>query len=157
MNAYDVDKLMLEARKIAAQYRRATGKPLGISSEIAQHDVMRLMELKPSEQENAGFDALGTGSREGRKIQIKGRTLSGDARSSQRIGQVKTDQEWDSVMLLLMDAEYNPVEIYEANREEILSVVNQTSNKRRHRGAMSVGRFKNIGRLVWSREQGKLD
>ena len=76
MSVYDVDKLMLEARKLAAQYRVATGKPLGISSEIAVHDVIRLMNLKPAESQQIGYDAVGTGIREGRRIQIKGRTVS---------------------------------------------------------------------------------
>ncbi|MCG6969392.1 MAG: hypothetical protein LJE85_06455 [Gammaproteobacteria bacterium] len=150
MSVYDVDKLMLEARKLAAQFRVATGKPLGISSEIAVHDVIRLMNLTPVETNQAGYDAIGNGSRQGRRIQIKGRTISEDAKSNQRIGQIKMEQEWDSVMLVLMDEQYEPLEIYEAQREQILEAVANTSAKRRNRGALSVAKFKYIGTLVWS-------
>ena len=115
MAVYDVDKLMLEARKLAANYRRATGKPLGISTEIAVHDVIRLMNLVPAEPGAGGYDAIGTGTREGRYIQIKGRTIFDDKKGGQRIGQVKIDQEWDSVMLILMDEDYEAKEIYEAD------------------------------------------
>jgi hypothetical protein len=152
MSVYDVDKLMQEARKLAANYRAATGKPLGISNEIAVHDVMRLMQLQPAPIGDGGYDAIGTGMREGKLIQIKGRTISPGASSSQRIGQIKVEQEWDSIMLILMDEQYEPVAIYEADRDVILEAVEQTSAKRRSRGALSVNRFKKIGRCVWARE-----
>ncbi len=155
MSVYDVDKLMLEARKLAAQYRVATGKPLGISSEIAVHDVIRLMNLKPVEASHAGYDAVGTGPREGRRIQIKGRTVSDDPKNNQRIGQVKVDQDWDSVMLVLMNDLYEPLEIYEAQRDNILEAVANTSTKRRNRGALSVAKFKHIAQLVWSAQAQK--
>jgi len=152
LSVYDVEKLMLEARKLAAQYRVATGKPLGISGEIAVHDVIRIMDLKPADNPQAGYDAIGTGVREGKRIQIKGRTVSEDAKSKQRIGQIKVDQDWDSVMLILMNDEYEPLEIYEAHREQILDAVANTSSKRRNRGALSVAKFKHLGKLVWSAE-----
>jgi len=150
LSVYDVEKLMVEARKLAAQYRVATGKPLGISSEIAVHDVIRLMDLQPAENPQAGYDAIGTGEREGRRVQIKGRTISDEAKTNQRIGQIKVDQQWDSVMLILMNEQYEPLEIYEAQREQILEAVANTSSKRRNRGALSVAKFKHLGQLVWS-------
>jgi hypothetical protein len=143
---------MVEARKLAAQFRVATGKPLGISSEIAVHDVIRLMNLAPAESPQAGYDAIGKGPREGQRIQIKGRTVSDEAKSNQRIGQIKVDQEWDSVMLVLMDEQYEPLQIFEAQREQILEAVAKTSTKRRNRGALSVAKFKHLGKLVWSAE-----
>ena len=151
--AYDVEKLMLEARKLAVNFRQATGKPLGISNEIAVHDVIRLMQLEAVEAGgNGGYDAIGTGERAGKRIQIKGRSIASDSKSSQRIGQIKQDKEWDSIMLILLDDSYEPLEIYEAERQPILDVVSQTSHKRRNRGALSVARFKKIGRLVWRDE-----
>lgn len=153
MAVYDVDKLMLEARKLAAQYRQATGKPLGISSEIATHDVMRIMNLEPVDAAVAGYDAVGKGEREGKRIQIKGRTISATSSSNQRIGQIKVDQDWDLVMLVLMNEQYEPLEIYEADREKIIEAVSNTSTKRRNRGALSVAKFKHISNLVWSKEE----
>ena len=150
MAVYDVDKLMREARKLAADYRRATGQALGISSEIATHDVIRLMKLVPAEPGVGGYDAIGTGSREGKYIQIKGRTIFNDKKSGQRIGQIKIDQDWDSVMLILMNEDYEAQAIYEADREVLVEAMEETSEKRAKRGAMSVARFKAIGTLVWS-------
>jgi len=153
MGVYDVEKLMLEARKLAADYRRATGKPLGISNEIAVHDVIRLMKLVPAEPNASGYDAIGTGSREGRYIQIKGRTIFDESKGGERIGQVKMDQDWDSVMLIIMDDNYEPQAIYEASREVMKEALTDVSAKRAKRGAMSVARFKAISELVWSADQ----
>ena len=153
MAVYDVDKLMHEARKLAATYRRATGQALGISNEIATHDVIRLMKLVPAEPGAGGYDAIGTGTREGKYIQIKGRTIFNDAKSGQRVGQIKLEQEWDSVMLILMDEDYEAREIFEAEREDIVAATEEGSEKRAKRGAMSVAKFKAIGTLVWSAEE----
>ena len=58
------------------------------------------------------------------------------------------------MVLVLMDEEYEPYEIYEAEREDILEYVDRSSSSRSKRGAMSVARFKIIGRLAWTREDG---
>jgi len=147
---------MHEARQLAANYRKATGKPLGISSEIAIHDVIRLMGLESVETSTGGYDAIGKGIRAGKKIQIKGRTVSAEMKSNQRVGQLKVDQEWDSVMLVLLSEDYEPMEIYEAAHSEILEAVNNSNTNRRNRGAMSVSKFKHIAELVWTAENGEL-
>jgi hypothetical protein len=157
VSIYSVDKLISQARKLAADYRKATGKPLpGVSIEIAEHDAATHLglELCPHPRPG-GYDAIGTGDREGKRIQIKGRAIFDEKKSGQRIGQMKTDQEWDSVVLVIMDEDYDAVEIYETERDAILEALEEAgSSKRNRRGAMSVARFKNIGRLVWTRENG---
>lgn len=159
MGVYAVDKLITEARRIAAEYRRATGKPLaGVSSEVCQYDAARLMDLELCQPAVSGYDAIGHGAREGKRIQIKGRAIFDEAKSGQRIGQIKLEQEWDSVMLVLMDEDLEPFEIVEADREEITQAVNEGgTSKRSKRGLMSVAKFRAIGRLVWSREDGVLN
>lgn len=154
MSLYAADKLIGQARQLAADYRRAMGKPLpGISNEIAMHDAIRLLRLKPVEASTGGFDAVDP-AREGRRIQIKSRTIFDESKTGQRIGQIKTEQSWDSVVLVLMDEDYEPYEIYEADREALLEFIGQSSSNRAKRGALSVARFKIIGRLAWSRDQG---
>lgn len=157
MSLYAADKLIGQARQLAADYRRAMGKPLpGISNEIAMHDAIRLLRLQPVEPTVGGYDAIDP-ARDGRRIQIKSRTIFDESKTGQRIGQIKTDQPWDSVVLVLMDEEYEPYEIYEADRDELLEFIEQSSSNRAKRGALSVARFKIIGRLAWCREQGLAD
>lgn len=151
---FSVTKLISEARHLAAEYRRATGQPLGISAEIARHDACHLLNLEPAEAAS-GFDALGRGDRDGQRIQIKGRVIFDEAKKNQRLGQLKVEQEWDSVLLVLMDEDYETDSIYEADRETILAALSeQAESNRSKRGAMSVAKFKNIAQLVWTREEG---
>jgi len=154
VSIYSLDKLISETRRLAAEFRRTTGQVLPVSAEIARYDAARILGLELKEQRIRGVDAIGRGEREGQKIQIKGRVIVDEQKGGQRIGQLNRDGDWDLVILSLMDADYEPFEIYEATREEILEVLDDTSSKRARRGAMSVARFKIIGRLIWSRENG---
>ncbi len=156
---YAIDRLVSEARRLAAEYRRATGKPLpGISGEIAENDAARLLDLELVRDPSVAWDAVGRGRRAGRRIQIKSRVIFDEHRSDHRIGQVKADREWDSLMLVLMDENYEPVEIYECPRERVLEAIEETKgSSRSRRGAMSVARFRNIAWLAWRRELGVVD
>ena len=155
MSLYSVDKLISEARRIAAEYRRTTGKPLGISAEIASHDACVLLDLEANEDTN-GYDATGLeGERKGQRFQIKGRAIFDEKKGGQRIGQIKAEQNWDKLLLVLMDENFETTEIYEASREDLLEDLNEAgSSNRKKRGAMSVARFKRLSYLVWNREEG---
>ncbi|MCU7875414.1 MAG: hypothetical protein KZQ84_01195 [Candidatus Thiodiazotropha sp. (ex Lucinoma borealis)] len=154
MTLYAADKLIAQARVLAAEYRRTMGKPLpGISNEIAEYDAVKLLNLEARTQGEGGYDAIDP-ARGDKHIQIKSRTIFDESKSGQRIGQLKLDKDWDSVVLVLMDEEYEPYEIYEAERDDILEYVDKSSSSRAKRGAMSVARFKIIGRLAWTRESG---
>lgn len=154
MSVFAVDKLISQARQLAAEYRRTTGKSLpGISIEIAEHDAIRLLKLEQVEEEVGGYQATDP-ARGGKRIQIKSRTIFDENKSGQRIGQIRVDQSWDSVVLVLMNEAYEPYEIYEAERDELLEYAAKVGSSRAKRGALSVARFKIIGRLVWTREEG---
>jgi hypothetical protein len=158
MTLYNVDKLMSEARRIAAEYRKATGKVLGISSEIARHDAARLMDLEIVDNPGGGWDVIGRGTRAGKRIQIKGRAVFDESKGGQRISQLKAEQEWDSVMVVVMDENYETTEIHEAERQDVLdALAENTSTNRSKRGTMTVAKFKIIGRLVWTRGEGVID
>ena len=44
-NIYAAEKLIAQARQLAAEYRRTMGKPLpGVSAEIAEYDAVRLLK-----------------------------------------------------------------------------------------------------------------
>ena len=153
MDVYRLDKLMGEARKLAAEYRRATGKTLAISGEIAISDAIGLLGLEPAPATAEGFDAQRTVAGVTEKLQVKARAVFEDTRRAHRLGQLKLDRDWDAVLLVLMDENYEAVEIYEARRGPLeAALAEATPNKR---GTVSVGRFKSIGRRLWSREGGR--
>lgn len=174
VQVYSVDKLMTEARRLAVEYRRATGRALAIGGELAKHDAIRLLQLTPAPPDTVGYDAIGPSIRPdedearldpGRepadsscRYQIKGRAMSATGKGGERIGQIRTDQPWDRLLLVLMDDEMEPFEIHEATREAVLAAFESAAgSKRGKRGPMSVARFKYIGELVWSAELGRAD
>jgi hypothetical protein len=145
---------MSEARRIAAEYRRATGKSLGISSEIARHDACRLLNLEAVES-SCGYDAVELGKSPQEKIQIKGRVIFDATKTGLRVGQLKLEQEWDAVVLVLLDDSFDTTEIYRADRQTIMEALEESvSATRSKRGAMSVNRFKRISTLVWDNVNG---
>lgn len=156
MSVYSVDKLIAQARLLATEYRHATGRPLaGISGEISQYDAARLLDLELRPGENSGYDAIGRGPRAGRRVQIKARAIFDQGKSGLRIGQIRVDQDWDIVVLVLMDENFEPFEIHEADRETLVEALKEGGNSNRSkRGAMSVAKFKAIGHLAWTRENG---
>ena len=52
--------LLANAKVLAQQYRALTGKPLGITGEVAEYEASRILgvELTPARQ--AGYDAIET-------------------------------------------------------------------------------------------------
>ncbi len=154
LSLYAADKLIAQARVLAAEYRETMGKPLpGISNEIAEHDAMRLMQLQPAPANASGYHAVDP-ARNDLRVQIKSRAVIDETKSNQRMGQLNVNQDWDSVLLVIMDREYNPTEIYEAYRDELEEHIYESSSSRAKRGALSVAKFKKISRLAWSVEQG---
>ncbi|HEC06132.1 MAG TPA: hypothetical protein ENJ12_04740 [Thiolapillus brandeum] len=157
MSVYALEQLIAETRRLAAEYRRTTGQMLPVTGEIARFDAARELNLEPAEPRAAGVDARGKDDQKDRRYQIKGRVILDEAKAGYRIGQLNTSGDWTHVALVLLDEEFQPFKIYEADREEILAALSQSSGKRARRGAMSVAKFEAIGELVWTRENGLED
>jgi hypothetical protein len=144
---YSVDKLTAEARRLAADYRRATGKTLPIGGEIAINDAVRILSLTTPDNTEVAWDAVLHSAGRELRVLIKGRVVFDERKRPHRIGQLKFDQAWDAVLLVFMDADYAPFEIYLAERPEIEAALrNKSRNKR---GSMTVSQFKIISELVW--------
>jgi hypothetical protein len=154
MSLYSYDKLIEETRKLAAEFRRSTGTMLPVSGEIARHDVAHHLDLELNKDQAAGFDAIGRHARQGLRVQIKSRVVGDLVKPGHRLGQLNPDGNWDLVILSLMDDEFEPVEMYEATREEIIEAIQGANNNRKKRGVISVAKFRIIAKLVWTRELG---
>ena len=155
MSVYHIDKLMAEARRLAAEYRRATGKALAISGEIAVADAIRLLGLEAAPEGAEGYDVVRHTPTGPVRLQVKARLVFDDTRRPHRLGQLKVEQDWDAVLLVLMDENYEVVEILEAARPAIAEALAEARPNRR--GTLSVARFRNLGRAVWAREDGTVD
>jgi len=151
VSVYSVDKLIEEARRIAREYREATGKTLPLTGEIAINDAIRLLNLDPASDDAVGYDALMTYKGQTIKNQIKGRVVFNEKRGGYRLGQLKIEQEWDSILLVVMNANFETEEIYMAIRDDIKEAINESNSRK---GSISLARFKIIGELLWTVENG---
>ena len=139
--------MLTEAKQLASRSKKLTGKPLGITGEIAEFSAATLLNLELATARTAGYDAKASG---GRKIQIKGRCLPADAKPGQRLGAIRLDHEWDTVLLVLMNDTFEVLEMWEALRKDVESALLAPGSKARNeRGAFSVSKFKQIGMMVW--------
>ena len=154
MSLYAIDKLIEETRRLAAEFRRTTGTMLPVSGEIARYDVSQHLDLELTEDRTCGFDAIGRNMRDGLRILIKSRVVGDTLKSGHRIGQLNPDGNWDLIILSLMNNDFEPMEMYEASHQEITEAISGSDSKRAKRGAISVAKFKIIGKLVWTKELG---
>jgi len=153
MGIYSVNKLIAETRRIAKEYRLATGKTLPVTPEIAINDAISILELSPNDENIPGYDAIYELAGESLKVQIKGRAIFNEKRQGHRIGQIKTEQEWDAIVLVIMNADFMPEEIYMAKRNEIMDVLEE-KRKNNKKGAMTIAQFKLISELLWTEQNG---
>ena len=157
MSLYSIDKLINETRRLAAEFKRSTGTMLPVSGEIARYDVSTLLKLKLSDDVNCGYDAVGSEQRDGLRVLIKSRVVGDCIKSGHRIGQLNVNGNWDIIILSLMDNEFEPMEMYQLDRETVINTLSSSNRKPGKRGAISVAKFKIIGTLAWTRENGVED
>jgi hypothetical protein len=83
-----VMELLGKAKKLAQEYYDLTGKPLGITGEVAEYEAARILgvELTPARQN--GYDAIERNGNSIRHLQIKGRCLLPNCKPGQRIGSI---------------------------------------------------------------------
>lgn len=111
-----IEIIIEQARKIATAYMDLTGKPLGITGEVAEFEAARLLNLQLVDARQPGYDAINGQDR----IQIKGRAVANPKKcASQRVGSINLKKEWDRVVLVLMDQSFKTFEIWDAPRADI--------------------------------------
>ncbi len=138
-----------DAKEVAKRYRNLTCKPLGITGEVGEFTAAELMTQRLTGARQPGYDAVAP---DGHRIQIKARCVLPDSKKSQRLGSIRLKHEWDTVMLILMNGDFEPLEIYEAKRPDIERELTRPGSKARNvRGSLGVSKFKSIALLVWSK------
>lgn len=144
----DLEGTIDAAISAAIRYRELTGKTLGITGEVGEFIVAKLLKLKLADARQEGYDAVG---KDGRLVQIKSRCVPPKTNPGHRVPQIRLNHRWDTVVLILMTLNYEPLEIWEAARfvveKELLRPGSKARNKR---GQLSVSKFKSIGVLLWS-------
>lgn len=146
-------ELLRSAKALAQEYRAVTGKPLGITGEVAEYEAARLLGLELTVARQAGFDAIEQrGGDAPRRLQIKGRCLQNGSKNGQQLGSIDATKEWDAVLMVLLDENFDAREIYEAERGAVVAALTAPGSKARNeRGSLAVSKFKAIGRIRWRR------
>lgn len=146
-----VASLLAQAKQLARDYRALTGKPLGITGEVAEFAAAQALGLTLAPAREAGYDAVRYAQGREIRVQIKGRCLADGAKRGQRVGGIKIEQPWDIVILVLLSEQFEPVVMYEAERASVVEVLQaQGSRARNERGALSIEKFRSIATLVWA-------
>jgi len=151
-NMNDIAELLADAKSLARKYRKLTGKSLGITGEVAELSAAQLLGLELAAARQPGFDATRSESGKVTKIQIKGRCVPANAKPGRKLGRIQLDKEWDVVLLVLMDEDFDVQNIYEAERLAIEEALRAPGSRARNeRGVLSVSKFKAIGSEVWNK------
>ena len=153
MSADDtVMDVLHKAKRLAQRYRQLTGKPLGITGEVAEYEAARILRVKLTPARNTGFDATEKKNGSVRRLQIKSRCLLPNCKPGQRLGSIDIEKEFDAVLMVLLDENFDATAIYEAERKAVIKAIKEPGSKSRNeRWALGVNKFKAIGKLRWSR------
>ena len=152
MNDHEVMEVLREAKVVARRFYELTGKPLGVTGEVAEYEAANHLRLRLEMARKAGYDA--TEERDGQvvRIQIKGRCVPKPGRQTGRMGSIDLRQPFDTVLLVLLDAEFNAFAMYEASREAVTELITRPGSKARNeRGSVGINQFKAISQTRWLR------
>jgi hypothetical protein len=142
--------LLKDVKLLAREYYELTGKPLGVTAEIAEYEAARHLDMELAPARQPGYDAIRKTTRGNRYLQIKSRCLASHSKPGQRLGAIDLDKPWDAVLLVLLDEHYNLIEIHEADRSAVRDALTAPGSKARNeRGQLGVSKFKSIGKKIW--------
>lgn len=147
-----ISELVEQAKRLAVRYRALTGKPLGITGEIAECEAAAILGMDLHAARTAGYDATETRDGIAVRVQIKGRVIANPTKITGRVGAIDLRQPFDVVHLVLLDSNLNAFAIYEAARPAVETLITRPGSKARNeRGSVGIAQFKAIARLRWAR------
>jgi hypothetical protein len=98
-NSDQLRKLLSRVKALACEYYKLTGKPLGVTGEVAELEAAEKLGLTLAVARTPFYDA----TRGAERFQIKGRAVSRADRYRGRAPSIKCDGEFDAVLLILLD------------------------------------------------------
>lgn len=143
-------RVLRDVKLLAREYYELTGRPLGVTAEVAEYEAARLLGVELSPVRQSGYDAIRV-TRDGEQyLQIKGRCILPGSKPGQRVGGIDLDKRWDAVLLVLLNKDYEPTAIYEADRSSVSEALTTPGSRARNeRGQLGISKFKAIGHKIW--------
>jgi hypothetical protein len=151
----EIGEILTNAKQLSRRYKELTGKPLGITGEVAEFEAAQRLGLELAPARSPGYDAKRREAGSEVLIQIKGRCYARSAGDSgQRIGKMdfSDKKKWDAVVLVLMDENFEVREILQASRTQIEArlkniPLNENDTKTHtQKGALTVSMFRSISK-----------
>ncbi|WP_055134265.1 hypothetical protein [Pseudomonas mediterranea] len=148
----EIFEVLRDAKVLARRYYRLTGKPLGITGEVAEYEAATKLGLDLHSARMAGFDATEMKNGCPIRIQIKGRCVVNPAKVQGRLGSIDLAQPFDVVLLVLLDSDFNAFAMYEADRDAVVTALTKPGSKARNeRGSLGIRQFMAISSQRWLR------
>jgi hypothetical protein len=147
-SARRVAEILAATKALAVEYYQLTGKPLGVTGEVAEYVAAQTLRLKLAPPRTPGHDA--TRRRKGKLecIQIKGRAFKPG--KTQHLSKFNAAKPCDTAMMVLLDlATLDAREIWEAPFSAVITRLGVPGSKARARGVLTVGDFKRFGKRVF--------
>lgn len=145
----EVRSLLRVAKALGARYYKATGKPLGVTGEVAELEAAEYLGLRLAVARCPGYDAIAPDER---RVQVKGRAVDPAKRYIGRCPAIKGDG-FDTVALVLLDqSTLNAIEIWEADAAAIIARLDAPGSMARNiRRSLAISQFTSIARRTWER------
>ena len=103
------------------------------------------LELKPARTK--GFDATDP---DGKKYEIKARCVRQNKSNSQQTSKINIDAKWDYLLLILMNPDFEPLEIHRAKFMDVKRAICEPGRTARNkRQTLSISKVKSIGKRIW--------
>ena len=102
LNKRAVKDILADAKALAIEYHAATGRPLGITGEIAEFEAADKLGLELALVRSAGYDAVRKRGEQTETIQIKGRRRPRSALYKGRVPKIDITKPFDTVALVLL-------------------------------------------------------
>ena len=150
MNRRTIRDILADAKALAIEYHAVTGRPLGITGEIAEFEAADKLDLELALVRSAGYDAVRKRGEQTETIQIKGRRRPRSALYKGRVPKIDVTKPFDTVALVLLGEDYSVVEIWEAPKAAgVKRLSNPGSKARNERGSMGISQFRSIAIRTW--------
>lgn len=150
----EILEILKEAKVLARRFYSLTGKPLGVTGEVAEYEAATRLGLLLHPARQAGYDATEMREDGVARIQIKGRCILNPLKITGRMGAIDLRQPFDIVLLVLLDSEFNAFAMYESSRAKVeVALTLPGSKARNERGALAIRQFMSIATLRWARHK----
>jgi hypothetical protein len=157
MDQKDLDQilksLLKQAKELAVAYYQITGKPLGVTGEVAEYEAAQKLGLALAPARTAVYDAYREDAGKKETFQVKGRAVARGDKYRGRVPKINCADGFDAVLLVLLDkATFEAIEIWQAERAAVIARLSAPGSKSRNeRFSMGITQFKSIpgARRVW--------